>query len=182
MVHGAPYPRSYGPPAATRWAATGRDRGGRNLHRQQAGREEGRSTHHKHAVYTLVERNGRARSFHVDKVTAAKLDEITRNNVSLESTFNTDEALRYVKMGKGFKGGHQVVNHGKGDYGQGEHTTNTVEGYFSIFKRGMKGVYQHCDERHLHRSARRAPISVIQTASRLALTMQCAHGGGAWKA
>ena len=115
------------------------------------GVKKARSTHHKHAVYTLVERNGRARSFHVDKVTAAKLDEITRNNVSLESTLNTDEALRYVKMCKGFKGGHQVVNHGKGDYGQGEHTTNTVEGYFSIFKRGMKGVYQHCDERHLHR-------------------------------
>ena len=53
--------------------------------------------------------------------------------------------------GDPFKGGHQVVNHGKGDYGQGEHTTNTVEGFFSIFKRGMKGVYQHCSEEHLHR-------------------------------
>jgi transposase-like protein len=110
-----------------------------------------KSTHHKHAVFTLVERGGKARSFHVDKVTAKKLDEITRNNVSLESTLNTDEALRYVRLGKGFKGGHQVVNHGKGQYGLGEHTTNTVEGYFSIFKRGMKGVYQHCSEEHLHR-------------------------------
>jgi transposase-like protein len=110
-----------------------------------------RSTHHKHAVYSLVEQGGKVRSFHVEHVTAAKLDEITRANVSLESTFNTDEALRYVKLGRKFKGGHQVVNHGKGDYGLGTHTTNSVEGFFSIFKRGMKGVYQHCDEKHLHR-------------------------------
>jgi hypothetical protein len=83
-------------------------------------------------------------------VTAKRLDEITRSNVSLESTLNTDEALRYRKMGKAFAG-HQVVNHGDGQYGLGDHTTNSVEGYFSIFKRGMKGVYQHCSEEHLHR-------------------------------
>ena len=110
-----------------------------------------RSTHHKHAVYTLVERGGKARSFHVKSVTAAKLNEITQANVSLESTLNTDEALRYVRLGKSFKGGHQVVNHSKGQYGLGDHTTNSVEGFFSIFKRGMKGVYQHCSEQHLHR-------------------------------
>ena len=114
------------------------------------GVEMKRSVHHKHAVFTLVERNGKARSFHVDRVTAKKLDEITRNNVSLESTLNTDEALRYRKMGKAFAK-HQVVEHGKGQYGLGDHTTNTVEGFFSIFKRGMKGVYQHCSEEHLHR-------------------------------
>jgi len=114
------------------------------------GVKKARSTHHKHAVFTLVERGGKARSFHVDKVTAKKLDEIMRANVSLESTLNTDEALRYVKMGKAFNA-HQVVNHSKGQYGLGDHTTNTVEGFFSIFKRGMKGVYQHCGEAHLQR-------------------------------
>jgi transposase-like protein len=114
------------------------------------GYNKARSTHHKHAVFTLVERNGKARSFHVDKVTAKRLDEIMRSNASLESTLNTDEALRYVRMGKAFAD-HQVVNHGAGQYGTGDHTTNTVEGYFSIFKRGMKGVYQHCSEEHLHR-------------------------------
>ncbi len=112
--------------------------------------KKAKSTHHKHAVFTLVERGGKARSFHVDKVTAAKLDQIMKANVSLESTLNTDEALRYVKMGKGFAK-HQVVNHGTGQDGAGDHTTNTVEGFFSIFKRGMKGVYQHCSEEHLHR-------------------------------
>jgi transposase-like protein len=118
---------------------------------RKRGREVKTSTHHKHAVYSLVERGGKARSFHVDHVTAAKLDTITKGSVSLESTLNTDEALRYVKMGKAFSGGHQVVNHGKGQYGLGDHTTNSVEGFFSIFKRGMKGVYQHCGEQHLHR-------------------------------
>ncbi len=110
----------------------------------KVGVKKARSTHHKHAVFSLVERGGRVRSFHVDKVTARELDKITKANVSLESTLNTDEALRYVRMGKDFAG-HQVVNHGKGHYGLGDHTTNSVEGFFSIFKRGMKGVYQHCD-------------------------------------
>jgi transposase-like protein len=114
------------------------------------GVQKARSTHHKHAVYSLVERGGKARSFHVDKVTAKRLDEITRNNVSLESTLNTDEALRYIRMGKAFAK-HQVVNHGKGQYGLGDHTTNSVEGFFSVFKRGMKGTYQHCGEQHLQR-------------------------------
>ncbi len=114
------------------------------------GYNKARSTHHKHAVFTLVERSGKARSFHVDKVTAKRLDEIMRANASIESTLNTDEALRYVKMGKPFAK-YQVVNHGKGQYGLGDHTTNSVEGFFSIFKRGMKGVYQHCGEQHLQR-------------------------------
>src|SRR5260370_17172913 len=54
-------------------------------------------------------------------------------------------------MGRGCVGGHEVGNNGKGQDGAGAHTTNSVEGFFSIFKRGMKGVYQHCGEDHLHR-------------------------------
>ena len=53
-------------------------------------------------------------------------------------------------MGKGFAG-TGIVHHGRGEYVVGEVHTNTLEGYFSIFKRGMKGVYQHCGKRHLHR-------------------------------
>lgn len=114
------------------------------------GVKKARSTHHKHAVFSLVEQGGRVRSFHVDKVTARELDKIAKANIKIESTLNTDEALRYVKMGRDFAQ-HLVVNHGKGDYGKGSHTTNSVEGFFSIFKRGMKGVYQHCSEDHLQR-------------------------------
>ncbi len=109
-----------------------------------------KSTHHKHAVFSLVERGGRARSFHVDTVTATKLAEILKANANIESTLNTDEALRYRKVGREFAQ-HLVVNHSKGVYVDRPATTNTVEGFYSIFKRGMKGVYQHCSEEHLHR-------------------------------
>lgn len=62
----------------------------------------------------------------------------------------TDEASYYTKVGREFAS-HGVVRHNKGEYGRGKTHTNTIEGYFSIFKRGMKGVYQHCNKKHLHR-------------------------------
>jgi hypothetical protein len=62
----------------------------------------------------------------------------------------TDEASQYNSIGKNFAE-HGVVSHNRGEYGRGDIYTNTVEGYFSIFKRGMKGVYQHCAKKHLHR-------------------------------
>ncbi|MFI4998524.1 MAG: IS1595 family transposase [Reyranellales bacterium] len=108
------------------------------------------SVHHKHAVFSLVERGGRARSFHIDKLSAATIARITKENVSRESTLNTDEALRYRKMGKEFAQ-HLSVNHGAGVYVDGAATTNTVESFFSVFKRGMRGTYQHCGEKHLQR-------------------------------
>ena len=62
----------------------------------------------------------------------------------------TDEAGQYAHLGKEFAN-HEYVNHSAGEYGRGEVHTNTLEGYYSIFKRGMKGIYQHCSEKHLHR-------------------------------
>ena len=62
----------------------------------------------------------------------------------------SDELLAYARLGReGYS--HQTVTHSAGEYVRGIVHTNTVEGYFSIFKRGMKGVYQHCSEKHLHR-------------------------------
>ena len=67
----------------------------------------------------------------------------------------TDEAPHYKQVGREFKGCHDAVNHGKDEYvrytAQKMIPTNTVEGYYSIFKRGMTGVHQHCSEKHLHR-------------------------------
>ena len=114
------------------------------------GYTKARGVGHKMAVVTLVERNGEARSFHVDRATAPQLDAIAKKHAHRDSHFNTDEAIRYTTLGKDFAK-HSVVNHGEKEYARGDATTNTVEGFFSIFKRGMKGVYQHCDERHLHR-------------------------------
>jgi transposase-like protein len=105
---------------------------------------------HKNVVLTLVQRGGSAHSFHVDSTSVAQIVPILRANVSLESTLMTDEARHYIGVGKEFAG-HEAVNHSADEYVRGEVTTNTVEGYYSIFKRGMKGVYQHCAEKHLHR-------------------------------
>jgi transposase-like protein len=117
---------------------------------------------HKNAVLTLVERGGRARSFHIDSTTLAQIVPLVRENIRRESDFMTDEARHYMSVGKEFTS-HGAVEHSADEYVRREFTlhaggftvksvhTNTVEGYYSIFKRGMKGVYQHCSEKHLHR-------------------------------
>ncbi len=105
---------------------------------------------HKNMVVTLVERGGGARSFHVDSASIAEIVPIVRDNVRRESRFMTDAAMHYKSIGKDFAE-HGRVHHEREEYVRGDIHTNTVEGYYSIFKRGMKGVYQHCSEKHLHR-------------------------------
>jgi ISXO2 transposase-like protein/transposase-like zinc ribbon protein len=105
---------------------------------------------HKRKVLTLVERRGRARSFHVDSLKSEHVGRILRQNVSTESRLHTDEAQHYKSIGPEFAA-HERVNHSEKEYARGDVTTNTVEGFFSIFKRGMKGVYHHCGEQHLQR-------------------------------
>jgi transposase-like protein len=122
------------------------------------GRLEGvakpRSAAHKTVVLTLVEREGSARSFHVDSTSIADIVPIVRMNVRRESIIMTDEAPVYRGLGKEYLS-HDAVNHTAKEYvrysAEDVITTNTVEGFYSIFKRGMKGVYQHCAEKHLHR-------------------------------
>jgi transposase-like protein len=103
---------------------------------------------------TLVERGGSARSFHVSGTTLATLLPIIRMNISRESHLMTDAAPYYKMVGKEFAS-HGRVEHAVDEYVRREGArvihTNTVEGYYSIFKRGMKGIYQHCSEKHLHR-------------------------------
>jgi transposase-like protein len=105
---------------------------------------------HKHAVLTLVERGGSARSFHVEGTSAADLLTIIKANVARDTYVMTDEAGQYASLGKHFTG-HEFVSHGKGEYVRVDVHTNTLESFYSVFKRGMKGVYQHCSEKHLHR-------------------------------
>jgi len=113
-----------------------------------------RAFHHKMKVLALVDRNtGKARTMVVDDVTAKTLLPIVIANVAREAIIMTDEHNAYNKLGKHFAG-HGTTNHSAGqyvDYEIPEIHSNTVEGYFSIFKRGMKGIYQHCGEQHLHR-------------------------------
>jgi transposase-like protein len=105
---------------------------------------------HKNVVLTLVERGGSARSFHIGSTSMAEVLPIIHTNVRRESVVMTDEAKWYQTLGGRYLS-HDAVNHSQREYARGEISTNTVEGYYSIFKRGMKGVYQHCQEKHLHR-------------------------------
>ncbi len=108
---------------------------------------------HKHAVMTLIERRpegGRSRSFHVSGTSAATLLPIIKAHVNSGTHVMTDEAGQYAHLGKYFTE-HDFVTHGAGEYVRGAVHTNTLEGFYSVFKRGMKGVYQHCSEKHLHR-------------------------------
>jgi len=109
-------------------------------------------TAHKIPVLSLVHReSGQCRSFVVDNVTRDQLLPIVLQNVDRETYIMTDEAGVYKGQFRKLFLGHGVVNHTAGEYGRGRVHTNTVEGSFSIFKRGMKGIYQHCSEKHLHR-------------------------------
>ena len=105
---------------------------------------------HKHAVLTLVQRGGSARSFHVDATKASGLLPIINANVQPGTRVMTDEAGQYTHLAKHFAA-HGFTRHGAGEYVVSDTHTNTVEGYYSVFKRGMKGVYRHCAEKHLHR-------------------------------
>ncbi len=115
-------------------------------------------TRHKRVILTLVNRQGAARSFHVDKATTANVLPIVKQNLSNEAVAVTDESRVYDRLAD-HAARHLTVNHARGEYvSQGRDPwlwedihTNTVEGYFSLFKRGMRGVYQHCSEKHLHR-------------------------------
>ncbi|HBR68302.1 MAG TPA: IS1595 family transposase [Rhodospirillaceae bacterium] len=104
----------------------------------------------KRAIVSLVERGGRVRSFHVDSATKDNVASIVVNNVSKEARLHTDESRLYWGA-EAHVASHDTIHHAKGEYARGEVNTNSVEGYFSIFKRGMKGIYQHCGEQHLHR-------------------------------
>jgi transposase-like protein len=105
---------------------------------------------HKMAVLTLVERGRDARSFHVGNTSYTDLFPILAQNIDREARIATDEAGQYIGLRRDFPA-HESVNHKADEWRRGDVHTNTVEAYFSVFKRGMKGVYQHCSEKHLHR-------------------------------
>ena len=116
---------------------------------REVGRKPKAGWGHKNAVFTLVERNGNARSFHI----AGNMFEgvkLALQGVSREATLQTDEASMYRVIGKEFVY-HGTVNHSAKEWKRGTDYTNTVENFFSVFKRGMKGVYQHCTSDHLQR-------------------------------
>ncbi len=111
-------------------------------------------TGNKYTVVSLVERGGNVRSFHMDSANGESIREALVRNVDRRSMLMTDESRLYSKVGGEFKR-HYKVHHGAGEYKRvhllADAYTNTLEGYYSIFKRGMIGTYQHCSEAHLQR-------------------------------
>jgi transposase-like protein len=115
-------------------------------------------------IVALVERGGSVRTFHVPVPDKATVQKIVRENIAKESRLHTDESKLYFGSDEHFEA-HKTVTHSRNEYARREFTpnadeteftsetvhTNSAEGYFSIFKRGMRGVYQHCAEKHLHR-------------------------------
>ena len=117
---------------------------------RKPGSKIGRGTGHKEAVFSLVERNGNVRSFHVPDVTGNTLKAKLRQHVSKDAHMMTDDGGMYKNLAKDFAS-HESVNHSAKEYVRGNAHTNTIEGFFSIFKRGMYGVYQHVSSHHLER-------------------------------
>jgi transposase-like protein len=117
---------------------------------RKAGTKKGYGHSHLNAVMALVERNGEARSFHVPNVRGDTLRAVIANHASRESHFRTDEWPAYTEIGWNFAS-HEAVKHSADEYVRGDAHTNTVEGYFSILKRGIGGIYQHVSEEHLKR-------------------------------
>ncbi len=104
----------------------------------------------KRAVVSLVQRDGVAKSFHVTGLNQENMRNLITANVSKEARLLTDESRLYFGANN-LVNLHETIKHTRGEYARGDVHTNTVEGYFSIFKRGMRGIYQQCSEKHLHR-------------------------------
>jgi len=136
-------------------APFGQDGGAVEVDETYIGRKKGKpirgAYHHKMAVLGLVDRDsGNCRLFQLEKASGSNIQAIVLENLSREARLMTDESYIYRGIGREFAE-HSAVHHQRDEYVRGDITTNTVEGAFSIFKRGMRGVYQHCAEKHLHR-------------------------------
>lgn len=114
------------------------------------GSKYGRGPANKLAVVSMVERGGKVRSFHVERADKATVASIITNNISKEASLHTDESRLYTGAEAHVKE-HESVHHRRGEYARGNVTTNSIEGFFSVFKKGMNGIFQHCDEKNLHR-------------------------------
>ena len=102
-----------------------------------------RSGYEMEKVITLVESDGGARSFHVNSVNSETVRKILHEQIHADSAIMTDEAPIYKRPVREHFAGHGTVNHSIKEYVRGSAHTNTIEGYFSILKRGIKELYPH---------------------------------------
>jgi len=104
----------------------------------------------KRPIVSLVERGGKVRTFHVPVADKKTINKIITENIARESRLHTDESRLYGDA-PDFFAAHETVKHSAGEYVRGDVHCNSAEGFFGLFKRGMRGIYQHCAEKHLHR-------------------------------
>jgi transposase-like protein len=117
---------------------------------KQRGKGTGRGTKNKTPVVALVQRGGDVRAVVMPRVTAKNLNNFIVPNAHLSSTLMTDELLVYRKIGRKFNN-HKAIKHSDGVYAKGDITTNTVEGFFALLKRGVYGAFHHVSAKHLQR-------------------------------
>jgi transposase-like protein len=118
---------------------------------QKPGAKKGRGGYqHKNVIVALVERDGGVRAFHVPSATAQSVRKVLNENADKASHLMTDDARHYGKLGREFAE-HSTVNHTEKEYVRGDTHTNTIEGFFSILKRGLVGTYHHVGPQHLQR-------------------------------
>lgn len=104
----------------------------------------------KRPIVALVERGGGVRAVHMPHVTADNVGDVLAKHANTRSRLHADESRLYPQHGV-FFADHETLKHSPGEYARGDVNTNSVEGFFGIFKRGMRGIYQHCGEQHLQR-------------------------------
>lgn len=119
--------------------------------RHVPGTHRGSKPRTKTPVVGLVERGGRVRARVIPDVKASTLKAAVRAHVDPSARLMTDENKAYAGLGSEFVGGHETVNHAAGEYARGDTTTNTVEGFFGLFKRGVTGSFHHISEKHMDR-------------------------------
>lgn len=114
-------------------------------------RPGGQGQHSKTPVIGSVQRGGDVRLHVMERVTAAGLKKALEEQVDRSSRLMTDESSAYTLLGREFEGGHETVNHSRREYARGDAYTNTIEGAFSLLKRGVYGTYHSVSKKHLHR-------------------------------
>lgn len=131
-------------------------------------------------VVALVERGGRVRAHPITDITAKTLQGAIRDNVAPSSAIQTDQLMSYKGVGKWFAGGHESVNHSKMEYVRGDVSTNEVESYFALLKRGITGSFHSVSRQHLHRYCDEFSFRwnhrMVTDASRTVTAIQSAEG------
>jgi transposase-like protein len=133
-------------------------------------------------AFALVERGGQARAMPIHTATAKELRRALKKHADTRSKLMTDEWRAYIRPGREFAS-HETVNHHDGEWTRGDVGTQAIENFFSVFKRGMRGVYQHCSDQHLarylnefaFRHSYRSALGV-EDAERATLAIQAAEG------